>query len=240
VLARTNARLEPIARGLEAAGIPYRMAAGSTPSVGWRGVLAQLRRLPAGLALRGAMAEMVVRRETERHADPDGADAPRPAAARGALPAALARLADEHALEFPGATVGDFLEWLAAGGDGEVDLDPADGVELSTFHRAKGLEWPAVAVVGLEDGMVPIAYALTPDALAEERRLLYVALTRAEDELWCSWARTRRAGDRTWRCRPSPLLAAVEEASTADRPSTDTRLLVSRVASLRARLPDAV
>jgi len=238
VLARTNARLEPVARALSAAGIPVRLT-GSTTATRWRGVLAELRRLPDGRPLRSALAEMVMSRESQRLDDPGRLGGPPAPTAPGALPPALARLADEHALESPDATVGEFLEWLAAGGEGEGALDPVDGVELSTFHRAKGLEWPAVAVVGLEDGMVPIAYAVTPDAEAEERRLLYVALTRAEDELWCSWARTRRAGDRTWRCRPSPLLAAVEEASNADRPSGDPRLLASRVASLRARLPDA-
>ena len=112
-----------------------------------------------------------------------------------------------------------------------------DGVELSTFHRAKGLEWPAVAVIGLEEGMVPIAYATTPDALAEERRLLYVALTRAEDELWCSWARTRRVGDRTWGCVPSPFLAAVAEASRDRGTETDVHQRFSRLASLRTMLP---
>ena len=157
------------------------------------------------------------------------------------LPVALARLADEHALEFPDATVGEFLEWVAAGGEGDMELEAADGVELSTFHRAKGLEWPAVAVVGLEDGMVPIAYATTPEALAEERRLLYVALTRAEDELWCSWARTRTSGGRTWRCEPSRLLAASAEGEPRARsePEPDARQLAGRIALLRARLPHA-
>ena len=94
-----------------------------------------------------------------------------------------------------------------------------------------------LAVIGLEDGMVPIAYATTPEALAEERRLLYVALTRAEDELWCSWARVRRAGDRTWRCDPSPLLDAVEKASRDRGPAPDAEQLSSRIASLRTMLP---
>jgi DNA helicase-2/ATP-dependent DNA helicase PcrA len=157
------------------------------------------------------------------------------------LPVTLARLADEHALEFPDASVGEFLEWVFAGGEGDMELEAADGVELSTFHRAKGLEWPAVAVVGLENGMVPIAYATTPDALAEERRLLYVALTRAEDELWCSWAGTRRSGDRTWRCEPSPLLGALQKANheLGARSEPDPRRLARRIALLRARLPDA-
>ncbi len=68
-------------------------------------------------------------------------------------------------------------------------------VTISSFHRAKGLQWGAVWVCGLESGLVPIAYATTPAALAEERRLVYVALTRAERELHCSWARQRRAGN---------------------------------------------
>ena len=56
----------------------------------------------------------------------------------------------------------------------------ADAVELSTFHGAKGLEWPVVHVAGLEKGYVPIGYAKTGAQLAEERRLLYVAITRAQ------------------------------------------------------------
>jgi DNA helicase-2/ATP-dependent DNA helicase PcrA len=221
VLARTNARLDPIARALSRVGIPYRMAGAAKEAADARAALAELRRAPKTRHLRSALAEIVMTRE--------------------ALPPLLARLADEHALEFPDATVGEFLDWVVAGGDADMEPDTVSGVELSTFHRAKGLEWPAVAVVGLESGMVPIAYATTPDAVAEERRLLYVALTRAEDELWCSWARTRRAGGRTWRCDPSPLLAAVERANRDSGPGapSDARQLSSRIASLRMRLPHA-
>ena len=88
-----------------------------------------------------------------------------------------------------------------AGGGGSSRPDraqpaPADAVTICTFHRAKGLEWPAVWVTGLEQGLVPIGHATTPAAEAEERRLLYVALTRAERELHCSWAEHRRFGGR--------------------------------------------
>jgi len=92
--------------------------------------------------------------------------------------------------------------------DDEPDGAPnGEGVIVSTFHRAKGLQWRAVWVCGLEAGFVPIAYASTPAALAEERRLLYVALSRAERELHCSWARQRRSGNGAmlWR-EPSPWL----------------------------------
>ena len=66
---------------------------------------------------------------------------------------------------------------------------PGDGdrVVLTTFHRAKGLQWPTVIILGLGAGLMPIASAQTPAAIDEERRLLYVALTRSEEELWCSW-----------------------------------------------------
>jgi DNA helicase-2/ATP-dependent DNA helicase PcrA len=84
-------------------------------------------------------------------------------------------------------------------GDGQVTV--------SSFHRAKGLQWGAVWVCGLESGTVPIAYATSAPALAEERRLLYVALSRAERELYCSWARERRASNgAVLRRDPSPWL----------------------------------
>ncbi len=88
-----------------------------------------------------------------------------------------------------------------------------DAVALLTFHRAKGLEWPVVFVTGLEDGFVPIAHALDDVAWAEERRLLYVACTRAEEELHCSWATERSfAGGRPVARSPSPYLASIEAA----------------------------
>ena len=79
-------------------------------------------------------------------------------------------------------------------GGGVRRAGAGDAVVLTTFHRAKGLQWPVVFVVGLCEGLVPIGSARTPAALDEERRLLYVALTRAEDELSVSWARQRGTG----------------------------------------------
>ena len=69
------------------------------------------------------------------------------------------------------------------------------GVTLMTLHTAKGLEWPVVAIAGLEDGLFPLARAVeTVDGLEEERRLFYVGLTRAKDKLYLAWARSRRRG----------------------------------------------
>ena len=77
-----------------------------------------------------------------------------------------------------------------------------DAVELLTFHRAKGLEFDTVFVTGLERGLVPISHAKTTEALDEEQRLLYVALSRAERVLHLSWA--RRAHRRRPHRQPHP------------------------------------
>jgi DNA helicase-2/ATP-dependent DNA helicase PcrA len=159
------------------------------------------------------------------------------------------------------ATVRDALEgaripWQMAGGELAPASDvtrtgggedsraepPADGVLLTTFHRAKGLQWPTVFVIGLADGLAPIGWATTAAALAEERRLLYVALTRAEDELYCSWALYRDAqlaGSGRAARRPSRWLAAVEEVCaelTRQAAPPDPASVASRVAELRALL----
>jgi superfamily I DNA/RNA helicase len=85
----------------------------------------------------------------------------------------------------------------------------ADAVTLCSFHRAKGLEWDTVWVVGLEAGFVPIAHAGSARATDEERRLLYVALTRAGRDLHCSWARQRTFGGRPVPREPSPWLELI-------------------------------
>ena len=60
---------------------------------------------------------------------------------------------------------------------------------LATLHSAKGLEWDVVHLLGVSEGYLPISYAKTPGAIEEERRLLYVGITRARAELQMSWAR---------------------------------------------------
>ncbi|HEX3980998.1 MAG TPA: ATP-dependent helicase, partial [Acidimicrobiales bacterium] len=112
-----------------------------------------------------------------------------------------------------------------------------DAVELATFHRAKGLEWPSVHVVGLEEGFVPIVYAESTEARAEERRLLYVALTRASVDLHCSWARSRRmANGRTMDRQPSPWLAAVARVSRAGTGRVPRRDSVRMIEEMRVGL----
>ena len=69
-----------------------------------------------------------------------------------------------------------------------LPADDRDAVALGTFHRAKGLEWPTVFVIGVSEGLIPYRRAASGAALDEERRLLYVAMTRAEQELIVSWS----------------------------------------------------
>src|SRR5690606_15077923 len=76
-----------------------------------------------------------------------------------------------------------------------------DGVTLTTMHAAKGLEWDAVFIAGLSEGLLPISLAEGDDAIEEERRLLYVAITRAREHLALSSARARNEGGRASRKR---------------------------------------
>jgi DNA helicase-2/ATP-dependent DNA helicase PcrA len=100
---------------------------------------------------------------------------------------------------------------LLVDGARHLDDDERDAVALSTIHRAKGLEFAHVAAIGWAEGMLPHYGATTPESLAEEQRLAYVALSRAEQSLLITWSRCRndpRFPDRT----PSRFLAPVEAA----------------------------
>ncbi|MGB8652518.1 MAG: ATP-dependent DNA helicase UvrD2, partial [Mycobacteriales bacterium] len=114
--------------------------------------------------------------------------------------AALHRLAVDHAdLDLP-AFVAELEERAAA-----QHAPTVDGVTLASLHAAKGLEWDAVFLVGLVDGTLPLIHADTPEQVEEERRLLYVGITRAREHLSLSWALARSPGGRASR-RPSRFL----------------------------------
>ena len=136
-----------------------------------------------------------------------------------------------------GAAVGTGAAVGPGARDRGEEAQGAGAVELATFHRAKGLEWTSVYVVGVEDGYVPIVYAESEAARAEERRLLYVALTRASEELHCSWARSRRMGNgRQMDRQPSPWLAAVARVSRTGSGRITRRDAAARIADMRATL----
>jgi uncharacterized protein (TIGR00375 family) len=106
----------------------------------------------------------------------------------------------------------DFLTTLSLEQDGDIHDARAEKVALMTMHAAKGLEFPVVFVTGCEEGLIPYRHGNAGrDDEAEERRLLYVAMTRAREQLYLSWVRKRRIhgrrGDRT----PSPFLIDIEE-----------------------------
>lgn len=127
--------------------------------------------------------------------------------------AALANLSDEYAAAHPEAGLAEFVREL----EERAALQHAptvDGVTLASLHSAKGLEWDAVLLVGLTEGLLPISYAETPDQVEEERRLLYVGVTRARRLLALSWALARTPGGRANR-RPSRFLDALRDAQAA-------------------------
>ena len=227
VLYRVNAQSEAYEAALAAAGVPYVVRGGERyfdrPEV-----------REAMLALR------VASRDTDRDdPGPDEGQAPLGIGVRAALgtvgwspeePAAktgaardrwealnaLVGLADEAAARPAPATFADFvaeLEQRAA----DQHVPSVAGVTLASLHAAKGLEWDAVFLVGLADGTVPIQHAVTPDEIDEERRLLYVGVTRARTHLHLSWAAARNAGGRKSR-RPSRFLDGIVPASGRPAP----------------------
>jgi DNA helicase-2/ATP-dependent DNA helicase PcrA len=124
------------------------------------------------------------------------------------------RLGHEY-LEADGGrgSVDGFLEFLHTSLRGDdAGNSTGNAVELLTFHRAKGLEFDTVFVTGLERGLVPISHAKTPEAMDEEQRLLYVALSRAERSLQLSWARERTVGGRAARRTRSAWVQRVEDS----------------------------
>ena len=107
----------------------------------------------------------------------------------------------------PGATMADVVRELEERAESQA-APVVDGVTLASVHAAKGLEWPVVFVVGASDGLLPISMAKTPAEVEEERRLFYVALTRAKDLLTVSWSAARTPGARGSR-KPSRFLDGV-------------------------------
>ncbi|MET0442047.1 MAG: UvrD-helicase domain-containing protein [Casimicrobiaceae bacterium] len=136
-------------------------------------------------------------------------------------------------------SVRDFVAWLSRKGetDGrnlleltqmvalitrldDRETDGADAVRLSTLHAAKGLEYPHVFIVGVEEGLLPHREAVDAGNVDEERRLMYVGLTRAQETLQLSYCRTRKRAGVKVDVAPSRFIAelAQEDLRYADAP----------------------
>jgi len=183
VLYRVNARSEDVEAPLAAAGIPFQVLGGAfldRPAA--RGLLRRLRgsREPALAAVRTAALEAGL---LEQPGDELGQE-------EVTRQSDLRRLVDLAAGLEASATGADFVGDLERRfrSDGS-----ARGVQLLTLHRAKGLEFEAVFVPFLQEGELPIRQAKSAEAIAEERRLLYVGLTRAKRVLAVTWTADRPA-----------------------------------------------
>ena len=252
VLVRTNAQTALIGEALRAAGIPHRVRGGTglLEQAEVRTALAGLRRhtgsFDAAIADLAATIDPVEDGDDTAEAEEAatlGLEAPRPepapdaaatdrsdaVAERRANLEMLVRLARDYQRIDALPSASSFVAWLTA--TVGSDSPDRDAVDVTTFHAAKGLEWPVVHLAGIEQGLVPIGHAKTPAALAEERRLFYVAVTRAEHTLRCTWSQNRTFGQRTSAREPSPYLEQVEAATVPGGagPVTDRR------AALRAQ-----
>ncbi len=162
-------------------------------------------------------------------------DSPRLSDERRAVVESFIRMGRDHLALDPSATVESFLSALRSGQRDQVGR-AVDAVDVTTFHAAKGLEWDVVHVAGLERGLAPIGHAKTPEAVAEEHRLVYVALTRAEHELHVHWAQERTFGDRTSSRSPSPLLEPIRLAARGEDPRSRRARSAAKAGAVRSRL----
>ncbi|MFJ4869367.1 ATP-dependent DNA helicase UvrD2 [Streptomyces sp. NPDC088757] len=219
VLYRINAQSEVYEQALADAGVPYQLR-------GAERFFERQEVREAGVALRGA-----ARAGGNDSLLDDAEDLPaqvravlstkgwtsEPPAGSGAVRdrweslAALVRLAEDFVRARPGATLSDLVAELDERAAAQ-HAPTVQGVTLASLHAAKGLEWDAVFLVGLTEGMVPITYAKTDEQVEEERRLLYVGVTRARVHLTLSWALSRSPGGRPSR-RPTRFLKGLRPGS---------------------------
>lgn len=209
VLMRTNGQSQAFEEALGARGIPV-VVAGGKPFFARDDVRTAISRLRAAAAAAtdtGSVGE-IVRDVLSGVGWAPEAPSGQAGSERWSNMNAIVGWADDSQAQTLPAFVAELDERVAY----QVEPDKA-GVELATIHAAKGLEWDAIFLVGVAEGLLPISYAKTAAAREEERRLLYVAITRARDLLTVSWARSRGADGRGKRKR-SRLLDGIwpEEA----------------------------
>ena len=223
VLTRTNAQLTLITDALNKLAIPFRTRGNANlleqPEI--RQALVTLRQSPPAMAFESALSDLVEPEFLDTLTDD-----------RRANIEALVRLGHDYAMIDGRANAEGFAAWLAAS-QRSGDASGNAGVDLATFHAAKGLEWQIVFLAGIEQGYVPMGQANTPEQREEELRLLYVAVTRAERELHVSWATERTFGERTATRQPSPWIGAIELAIESMRKGAEPADWRKALASIR-------
>ncbi|RLP98721.1 ATP-dependent DNA helicase UvrD2 [Micromonospora sp. CV4] len=228
VLFRTNAQSEAYEKALTEAAVPYvvqgaeRFFERAEVRQAMIALRAATRSIPGETPLPTAVVEAL----TAVGWAPDAPPAGGAARERWEALAALVQLAEEYAatpevvpigeaaaVERP-VTLADFTEELARRA-AQQHVPTVDGVTLASLHSAKGLEWDAVFLVGLAEGTLPTTYAKTVEQVEEERRLLYVGITRARQWLWLSYAAARSPGGRAR--RPSRFLPQLDRSGGTER-----------------------
>jgi DNA helicase-2/ATP-dependent DNA helicase PcrA len=221
VLFRINAQSEAFEEALTARGIPYvvRGAARFFERQEVRQAIALLRgEARAGEQASDALGDRVSAVLSGMGWTPEAPTARGQARDRWESLQALVSQAADHAATEVAPTLAGFVAELDRRAH-EQHAPVAEGVTLATLHAAKGLEWDAVFLCGLQEGSMPITYADTPAAVEEERRLLYVGITRAREHLWLSWALARNPGGQARR-KPSRFLDGLRPESVTDRPES--------------------
>jgi DNA helicase-2/ATP-dependent DNA helicase PcrA len=217
VLYRTNGQSEPLEQALTEVGVGYLLRGGERffARQEVRSAVLLLRgsaRADDGSAPLGAAVRDVLATAGWTPSPPTATGAVRD---RWASLQALAALADDVAAARPSARIPDLVAELDERAAAQ-HAPTVDGVTLASLHAAKGLEWDAVFLVGLSEGLVPISFAADdPEAVEEERRLLYVGVTRAREHLALSWSRARTPGGRASRS-PSRFLDGLRPVSAAE------------------------
>ena len=219
VLMRTNGQSQAFEEALGARGIPVAVAGGKPffARDDVRTAISRLRAAAAAATDDGSVGE-IVRDVLSGVGWAPEAPSGQAGSERWSNMNAIVGWADDSEAETLAAFVAELDERVAY----QVEPDKA-GVELATIHAAKGLEWDAVFLVGVAEGLLPISYAKTAAAREEERRLLYVAVTRARDLLTLSWARSRGADGRGKRKRSRLLVGIWPEEVGVGAPKKKAR-----------------
>ena len=219
VLMRTNGQSQAFEEALGARGIPVAVAGGKPffARDDVRTAISRLRAAAAAATDDGSVGE-IVRDVLSGVGWVPEAPSGQAGSERWSNMNAIVGWADDSQAQTLSAFVAELDERVAY----QVEPDKA-GVELATIHAAKGLEWDAVFLVGVAEGLLPISYAKTAAAREEERRLLYVAVTRARDLLTLSWARSRGADGRGKRKRSRLLDGIWPEEARVGAPKKKVR-----------------